>query len=428
LKRETVAGNVNPITAKNGEMFEIEWFAQVLRSPSGRFDGLLCIGHDVTDRVQYEKALEASKREAERANAAKSRFLITASHDLRQPLQALLLLNSSLRRMAVDPKQEHMLQMQGQALKGMGSLLNSLLDIGKLESGAIQPKICDVAVRDVFQRVQADFDVQARAKGLELRVDDCPHTAHTDEDLLNQLIHNVVANAIRYTHEGSVRLYCHREGDKLKIVVEDSGIGIPEDQRERIFDEFYQVDRAATNGGLGLGLSIVKRLAALLDVAIEIDSQVGKGSTFCFTLARGAEASVEPAPPPVESASKGGTVLLIDDDAAVLAASQLFLEIEGYEVVAASSPGEVDAALATGTRPIDLIVTDYQLNDVQTGLDIVAAVRRRLGRTVPAILVTGDTSPAIGDMKLAGLEMMSKPIDTNALLSVAQNMIALSRS
>jgi CheY-like chemotaxis protein len=351
--------------------------------------------------------------------------LITASHDLRQPLQALLLLNSSLRKVAFDPKQQHMLEMQGQALKGMGSLLNSLLDIGKLESGTIQPEIANVAVRDVFQRVQTDFDVQARAKGIELRVDDCPYAARTDGELLSQLIHNVVANAIRYTNEGSVRLYCNCEADKLRILVEDSGIGITADQRERIFDEFYQVDRATPRGGLGLGLSIVKRLAALLDVAIEVDSHVGKGSTFCFTLARGAETSVE-SPPPVERASQGGTVLLIDDDAAVLAASQLFLEIEGYDVVAASSPGEVDAALATA-RPIDLIVTDFQLNHAQTGLDVVAAVRRRLGRTVPAILVTGDTSPAVGDLKLAELEMMSKPIDTNALLSVEQNMIARCR-
>jgi PAS domain S-box-containing protein len=425
LKRGTISGNVNPIATKNGALLEIEWFAQVLTGPDGRFDGLLCIGHDVTERIEHEKALEASKRDAERATAAKSRFLITASHDLRQPLQTLLLLNSSLRKTAFDSKQERMLEMQSQALKGMSRLLNALLDIGKLESGAIQPQIADIALGEVFQRVQAEFDVQARAKGLEFRVDDCPFAARADVEILTQLLQNVVANAIRYTRAGIVRLGCRCQGDELEIFVEDSGIGIPDDQREAIFDEFYQVDRAGSNGGLGLGLSIVKRLAALLDTRIAVESELGKGSTFSFTLARVERAAAAPPQKPVlEQHGDGGTVLLVDDDQAVLAASQLFLELEGYEVVAAASPGAVDGAITAAAHAIDLVVTDYHLNDRQTGLDIVAAVRQRFGRAVPAILVTGDTSPSVGETQIPELELMSKPIDTNELLTVVRSMIS----
>lgn len=425
LVRGVNSGHVNPIVAKDGRVLQIEWFAQALTNAEGRFHGLLNIGHDVTERMEYERALEASKREAERANAAKSRFLVTASHDLRQPLQTLLLLNSSLAKTASDARHKKMLEMQGEALKGMSKLLNALLDIGKLESGAVEPKMTDVAIRDVFRRMEAEFAVQAGAKGLQLVVADCSLAARTDAELLSQLVQNVVANAIRYTREGTVRLDCRAESHRLTIAVQDTGIGIPEDQREAIFDEFYQVDRKTSNGGLGLGLSIVKRIAALLDAQIDLHSEVGKGSTFCVTLARGGDAVLEPAVArSVDRSKAGGTVLLVDDDAAVLAASKLFLEIEGYDVVAASSPRGVRAAVGERSRAIDLIVADYHLNDTETGLDIVVAVRERLGRDVPAILVTGDTSPSIGDVTLAGLQTMNKPIDTKRLLTAVESLIA----
>jgi PAS domain S-box-containing protein len=424
LERGVNAGHVNPIVAKDGRLLQIEWFAQTLTDADGQFNGLLNIGHDVTERIEYEKALEASKREAERANAAKSRFLITASHDLRQPLQTLLLLNGSLARTTCDDQQKHMLEMQSQALKGMSKLLNALLDIGKLESGAIQPRITDVPVSELFKSVEAEFAALAHAKGLQLVIDDCSLVARTDADLLRQLVQNVVANAVRYTREGSVRLGCRAQADRLEITVRDTGIGIPEDQREAIFDEFYQVDRTTSNGGLGLGLAIVKRIVTLLDAGIDVQSEVGKGTAFCFSIARGDDAALAPAATQsVDRPKTGGAVLLVDDDAAVLAASKLFLEIEGYDVVAAASPREARAAIADGSRKIDLIVTDYHLNDTETGIDIVAAVRRILGRTIPAILVTGDTSPSVGAVALTRLEMMTKPIDTNQLLIVARDLL-----
>ena len=419
------AGHVNPVLTKNGERRQIEWFAQSLVDSDGHFDGLLNIGYDVTKRIEHERELQAARREAERANAAKSRFLVTASHDLRQPLQTLLLLNASLTSTATQARQLSMLEMQGSALKTMGQLLNALLDIGKLESGTIKPKIVDVPVQEVFRAIDAEFGAQARAKGLDLLVDDSEVAARTDAGLLGQLLSNLVANAIRYTRAGVVRLECHTEGDRLTIAVTDTGIGIPEDQREAIFDEFYQIDRSTSNGGLGLGLSIVKRIAALLDTELKLQSEIGKGSTFSVTLARGdSSARAQVAPSSSRPLKSSGTVLLVDDDASVLAASKLFLEIEGYDVVAAASPREAYAAAAAGTPAIDLIITDFQLNDADTGLDMVEALRQRLQRTVPAILVTGDTSPSVGRVTLAALQTMSKPIDTNRLLTVASTLLA----
>jgi CheY-like chemotaxis protein len=161
----------------------------------------------------------------------------------------------------------------------------------------------------------------------------------------------------------------------------------------------------------------------LLDIDIEVDSKLGEGSRFCFTVARGAAAVPAQSPRGPDMNAIGGTVLLVDDDPAVLAASRLFLEMEGYTVVAAASPAEVYEAIATESRPIDLIITDYHLQQTESGLDIVSTVRQRLGRDVPAIIVTGDTSPVIGVNRLEGLELMSKPIDTSALLSVTQRLL-----
>jgi PAS domain S-box-containing protein len=423
LERGMISGYVNSIVAKDGKVLEIEWFGQVLTDASGKFSGLLCIGHDVTERLGYERALEASKRAAARANSAKSRFLVTASHDLRQPLQTLLLLNSALRKTAHDARQEEMLAMQSQALKGMSSLLNALLDIGRLESGVVQPRLEDVSMGEVFARVQAELALQAREKGLKLCADAEAVSVHTDAELFTQLIRNVVANAIRYTQAGQISLSCQCDTKSVRVWVADTGIGIPTDQREAIFDEFYQIDRGGSRGGLGLGLSIVKRIAELLDIDIEVDSKLGEGSRFCFTVARGAAALPAQSPRGPDMNAIGGTVLLVDDDPAVLAASRLFLEMEGYTVVAAASPAEVYEAIATESRPIDLIITDYHLQQTESGLDIVSTVRQRLGRDVPAIIVTGDTSPVIGVNRLEGLELMSKPIDTSALLSVTQRLL-----
>ena len=417
------AGHVNAIIAKDGARHEIEWFAEVLRDAEGEFNGLLNIGHDVTERLIHEQALEQAKREAETANSAKTRFLATASHDLRQPLQTLLLLNSALRKLVAEPRTKHIVDMQSEALTAMGRLLNGLLDVAKLEAGAVHPEITDVPVQDVFRQIRAEFDAQAHDKGLSLEIADSPDALRTDPNLFSQLLQNVVANAIRYTQTGFVRLGCRQEGDALRVSVEDSGVGIPPDQREAIFDEFYQLEKTPKTSGLGLGLSIVKRIAALLGIRIQVKSEVGKGSCFTFTVPSGRVPGADAAKDtrPAHEGSHAGSVLLVDDDAAVLAASRLFLELEGFDVIPAGTPEDAEALAAD--RAIDLIVTDYQLSDTKTGLDVIRSLRERSGREIPAIIATGDTSPGIGAIDLSALKILSKPIDTAQLLKIAQKLL-----
>jgi hypothetical protein len=192
-----------------------------------------------------------------------------------------------------------------------------------------------------------------------------------------------------------------------------------------IFEEFYQIDGNVSKGGLGLGLSIVKQIAKLLDYEIMIDSELGRGTTFNLRV----PATVEAPAPRAESRHAArphpstGTVLLVDDDAAVLAASQLLFEIDGFEVIAAASPREVTSKLESAPEPIDLIVTDYHLRDTLNGIDVITAVRERYGRTIPAIVMTGDTSPSIEEDKIARLEVLSKPIEPEQLAGTIQQLL-----
>ena len=424
LKTGINTGHVNAVLTADGERLEIEWFANLITDPHGRTRWLLNVGHDVTERLEYEHALESAIRDAERANAAKSRFLTAASHDLRQPLQTLVVVSEALARLADKPEQHSLLRVQRETLAVMRDLLNALLDIGKLESGAIEPEICAVQIQDVFERIRAELEPLAIDKGLELLVEKSSLVARTDAALLTQLIQNVVGNAIRYTTKGSVRLISKAIETSIEISVADTGIGIREDQRELIFDEFYKIDRDDGRGGLGLGLSIVARIAAMLDCQIALDSELGRGTTFRIRVPAAADA---PAPKDTKRAAtkprgRTGTVLLVDDDATVLWATQLLFELDGFKVVVAASPEDVSAELESVSTSIDLIVTDYRLGDGQTGIDVINSVRQYFDRTIPAIVMTGDSSPLVGE-NVARLEVLSKPIAPDQLLDTIQHLL-----
>ncbi|MGI9284470.1 MAG: PAS domain S-box protein [Pseudomonadales bacterium] len=422
-------GYTNAIVTRSGEQRLIRWHAKTMVDADGNFTGLLNTGYDVTEEQAAAELLRQAKDAAERANAAKSRFLATASHDLRQPLQSLNLLSSALGKTIDDPKAQKMLRMQGESLAGMSNLLNSLLDIGRLESGGVVPKLGAVAVGPVFERMRADFEQQAAEKGIELCIEPTAHIVHTDPDLLAQIILNLVANAIRYTRNGSVTLRSILEKDQLRIEVVDTGIGIPADQLHRIFDEFHQVERdpQQRNEGLGLGLAIVQRMVALLNTQIEVESEQGKGSRFAFTLPVSVAMARDSISGSVSDDAQGavtGTVLLLDDDLAVLEASQLLLEIEGFDVAAATTSAAAYALLEHLATAPDIIVTDYHLGGAETGIDIVRAMRDRLGHTIPAILVTGDTSPSIGEFDIEDVQVLNKPIKANELLALLRQLLS----
>ncbi len=418
---------------KDGRELPIEVSLSPIETETAR---LVCAAlRDISERKQTDAKLQAAtqqlqraKEEAERANAAKSRFLATASHDLRQPLQSLNLLNSALCKSIEDNKAQKMLLMQRDSLAGMSSLLNSLLDVSRLDAGGVKAEFGPVALQPVFARMQADFEQQAVIKGLQLNIEATEHVVHGDAGLIAQMLMNLVANAIRYTNTGSVILRSIAHADQRRIEVIDTGIGIAPDQLPNIFDEFHQVgrDRQQRDEGLGLGLSIVQRIAALLHTDVEVTSEENKGSTFAFTLQKGDSVAVKPVatgrasqPRPTTAA----TVLLVDDDPGVLESSQLLLEIEGFDVIAAESSAAAYAHIERLSTAPAIILTDYHLGASDTGIDVVRRIRQHFARSVPAILVTGDTSPGINDIEIDSMQVLRKPIRPDQLLRLMHQLI-----
>lgn len=393
---------------------------------------------DVTDRKRVEQELisaremaDGAREEADRANLSKSRFLATASHDLRQPLQVLSMLHGTLCRLELQPRVREALAQQGQAIDAMKRLLNALLDISKLESGAVQAQPSDFPVQQLFELLTAEFSAAARAKGLELRVESSNIHIHTDLSLLEQLLRNLISNAVKYTSSGAVELRAATTGSGIRIEIRDSGVGIAEDQLPFIFDEFFQVGvaRNTTREGYGLGLAIVQRIAKLLGSRVEVQSQVGKGSTFALELPRAI--ATEQAPPGEASAAsspaarrpQSGKVLVTEDEPSVLYATRLLLELEGYQVIGAATREEAQQR-AREHSDVDLLVSDYHLKEDQTGLNVIAALRQQLDRAIPAILVTGDTSSAIRKLPSDPLlRLASKPIDAGELLALMEELL-----
>jgi PAS domain S-box-containing protein len=250
---------------------------------------------DVTERKRVEAelvvardAIEAMRELADRANQGRKRFLEGASHDLRQPLQTVAHLNDTLRQRLTTPDAVEALAQQAQAIGAMSRLLNTLFDIGELESGAIEPEPTDFTVATLFEELRAEYTGIAAAKGLQLEIETCDGLAHSDPTLMKQILRNLISNGIKYTREGRVRLHCLREAAFIRIEVLDTGVGIPPDQVPYIFDEFHQVGPATSaDDGYGLGLNIVQRLAKLLRLEIEVRSEVGRGSAFTIVLPAG---------------------------------------------------------------------------------------------------------------------------------------------
>jgi len=386
---------------------------------------------DATERRRARQELIEAREAADRANQSKSRFLSTASHDLRQPLQTLALLNGALRRLVEDPTATEALAHQDQAIAAMSRLVNALLDISKLESGAIRPDLTDFAVGPLFEELRREFAGLAASKGLELRIAATEDYARSDRALVGQVLRNLVSNAVKYTARGWVQLRCTSARDGVHIEVQDTGIGIPADQLTQIYEEFYQVGVASNTSreGYGLGLSIVRRLVELLRLRIEVHSEPAQGSTFTLYLPHGTpmagesvgpgtSADIRRAPPP------GPLILLVDDDAGVRSATAMLLRVEGYRVVLASSltEGLAHAKAATG---IALLISDYHLREGETGVQVIAAVRAALGRDVPAVLITGDTSSTMRHMYPdEHVHLASKPIDAEQLLGLLRTLLS----
>ena len=415
----------------DGSEFPVEISLSPVTTGSGSF--VSSVIRDVTKRKKMEREIIAARQAAERANKANSAFLAAASHDLRQPVQALSLLNGALRRTVKDPLALEMVESQEHSLTAMTNLLNSLLDISRLDAGAVRPEIEDFSIQRLVDRLSAEFSRQAIHKGLKFDAESCNTVIRTDPNLIGEIIQNFVSNAIRYTDKGNVHLGCEEIGDKLRVKVTDTGIGIDQDQLEEIFTEFHQCKTPGSNTeGFGLGLAIVRRLADLLGHEVTVDSSPGEGSCFCIAMpvVRG-QTTVErtsDSDDVAPDANLSGLIILIEDDVKVANAWGHLLEAEGFRVATAASASEARAVVNHLDCDPDLIISDFHLLDGSTGVEAVSSIRKDIGKNIPAFIVSGDTSKVVQDARsLENSAIMNKPINTARLLESARTAIVKGR-
>ena len=381
-------------------------------------------------RVSHEN--EALLRQAQTANAAKTRFLAAASHDLRQPLHALGLFFAMLSDELSTPRAKVLMGHVESALASVGGMLMSILDISKLDAGIVSPVWGSVNVQALFDRLEREFTPLAQENGNRLRVRSSVLFVRSDANMLERMLRNLIANAVKYTHHGRVLVAARKVGDELRFEVHDTGCGIAPALQRAVFEEFYQVDnpQREQSQGMGLGLAIVERHAALLGHPLSLVSATDRGSCFaiCAPLLR----------PPAVTASgdeeaglrtrfDGVVVVLVDDDAVVLTAMSALLEQWGCRVIAADSGDSAVALIEQSAQQPDLIVTDYRLRDEVTGNDVIALVQGHLGHPLPAAIVTGDTAPErLREANQAGHPLLHKPVKPQRLMATVRELLAAS--
>ena len=412
---------------EDGSEFPVEISLSPVRSDAGHF--VSSVIRDVTVRRRMDREIIAARQEAERANKANSAFLAEDSNDLRQPVQALSLLNGALRRTVKDERALEMIDAQEYSLIAMTNLLNSLLDISRLDAGAVSPELEDFPIQRLIDRLSDEFARQAQHVGLDFASSSCATVINSDPNLLAEIIQNFVSNAIRYTNKGGVRLDCSEKDGQCVIKVTDTGIGIEPDQLDEIFREFHQCKApGASKEGFGLGLAIVKRLSDLLGLRIRVTSDIGKGSSFSVSILAVnrtvASEDADTAPDPGFQSDASGLVILIEDDVNVANAWGMLLEAEGYSVAMAATATEALALVNHVEETPALLISDFHLLDGSTGVEAVSAIREFFDEHIPAFIVSGDTSKVVKEARLLdNCTLMCKPIDTNRLLAAAQHAV-----
>jgi signal transduction histidine kinase len=373
--------------------------------------------------------LEAAWRSAEQANAAKTRFLAAASHDLRQPIHALGLLFATLAGRVRSAQTEPMLEQIDDSIRAVDSMLTSLLDISRLDAGVVQPNTGPVDLNELLRRLSNEEQPIAELTSNRLRVRATNVFVRTDATMLHRILANLVANALRYTNNGRVLVGARRRGDAIRIDVIDTGPGIPAESLEEIFQEFHQLGNPERDRrrGLGLGLAIVKRLVGLLDHRIEVRSVVGRGSRFSITLPR-----TEPQRPKRRAVAaaavhpdvRGRRVLVLDDEVSVVEAMRGLLESWGCAVVAVATPEEAEAHLGSGAAPPDLLIVDYRLRRHASGIEAIGRLRERAGAPIPALVVTGDTAPdRLREAQASGYPLLHKPVIPEELQATMRSLL-----
>ena len=377
----------------------------------------------VSEKLARVAKEEAVKIEAEKAHAFKSRLLVTASHDLRQPLQAAKTYLAALDQRLADPELRAICANTGQALDAMSGIMETLLDVSKLEAGAITPRQSDFLVDDLLKRVIASNKPQADAKGLEMRLQPSGCVVRSDPNLLERVVDNLVSNAIRYTDKGSVTVWCEARGQTAEIGVTDTGIGIEPEALDQIFDDYVQLNNPERDRrkGLGLGLAIARRMSELLGSRIEVRSKMGEGSTFSIAAPLGGPIAA-PAPDAARAAAaEAGSlqVLFIDDDPVIGDAMSIVFRDAGIDLALARDGEAAAARVAAGLRP-DVIVSDFRLPG-SNGSQVIRRLRQMLGAQAPAIILTGDTG-FLEVEKQDNCAVLHKPVDSAKLIALARQI------
>ena len=378
-------------------------------------------------------ALRIEKEVAEKANLAKSRFLAAASHDLRQPLYAIVLFMSALEKSNREEKNQQIINKINNSLSSMHNLFDALMDISKLDSGVMRVEKERIELAELIIGVINEFDLLASEKGLTLSYQYESHTIHSDPNLLKQIISNLVSNAIRYTVEGGVRIEVHIENETLVLDVSDTGIGIASTQQEVIFEEFTQLHNPERDRskGIGLGLAIVKRTCALLGHPLQLKSEQGVGTTFSLQLPLAKRSHItldlKDEQPKKESNQHDvktlAAILVIDNEPDILEGTKILLEQWGLNTVCARSLFEAKEMLKSTQIIPSAIIADYRLESGLTGLDAAEEILTAYHLSIPVLIVTGDIELE-GDTRIVkkGFQLLSKPVMPAKLRAFTRNL------
>ena len=378
--------------------------------------------------------LSAAKESAEQANLSKTRFLAAASHDVLQPLNAAHLSVSALAELQTSEEGRTLVRQVERSLETMEDLLRTLLDISRLDAGVVQPSIADVQLEALFSSLKSDFQQLAERKGLTLKFLETGAVVRSDATMLRRILQNMLSNALRYTRSGGILVGVRNRGATVRIDVADTGCGIPETQRDAIFEEFHRgtvsPDAELVGGGLGLGLAIVRRMAGALGHPVSFSSRVGRGTIFHVDVPSigSVPAHVVPAGEAERPRGYGlfGTrVLLVENDPDVLGAMTSLLERWQCAVRAATSTEEALDALGDTAWTPDIVIADQHLDSGDLGTNTITEIRDYLGRSVPALLVTADSSELIDRAaQAAGIELMRKPLKPAQLRALLAHLLA----
>ena len=392
----------------------------------------------VRDRTEeltrLNSELAHAKSTAEDANISKTRFLAAASHDILQPLNAARLYVTSLVERQSGGEDSRLVENIDDSLEAIEEILGALLDISRLDAGAMTTSITSFRMGDLMRSLEIEFAPIARAKGLELAFVPCSLPVESDRALLRRLLQNFISNAIKYTPRGRVLVGCRRRGQSLQVGIYDTGVGIPVQKRGEIFKEFHRLEQGARIArGLGLGLSIVERLARVLNHGIALSANAGGGSVFSVTVpiakAINYTAAVTSATPLSKTPMSGALIVCIENDPAILDGMKTLLTTWDAEVIAVADPEAAIAAIEASKSSVTGLLVDYHL-DRGNGVAAIREIRRRFGETIPAILITADRSPnvraAAREESIAVLNKPVKPASLRALLGQwrTQQMVA----